>query len=108
MSPQILDPLQSAADEVVASWPGVKAKNVFGHRGYVRGGHMFGFMADAGVSVKAAPEQDAESLYAAGLATPFFYNGTMEMRGWPVVPLATDTDLDAALDALRRAYEAAG
>jgi hypothetical protein len=108
MSPQILDPLQQDADEIVSAWPGVKAKNVFGHRGYVRDGHMFGFMADTGVSFKAGSKDAAEALYARGRAAPFMYNGTMEMRAWPVLPLTDDADLAAALDALQEAYEAAG
>jgi hypothetical protein len=108
VSPQILDPLQQAADEVVSTWPGVKAKNVFGHRGYVRDGHMFGFMADTGVSTKAATNEAAEALYASGAAAPFMYNGSMEMRGWPVRPLISDADLDGAIEALHEAYQAAG
>jgi hypothetical protein len=107
VSPQVLDPLQQAADEVVSTWPGVKGKNVFGHRGYVRDGHMFAFMAEAGLSFKAASSDSAEAMYAAGSAVPFMYNGTMEMRGWPVLPLVTDSDPAAALDALNQAYEAA-
>jgi len=107
VSPQILDSLQQAADDVVSTWPGVKAKNVFGLRGYVRDGHMFGFMAYSGVSAKAATKEAAEALYANGAATPFMYNGSMEMRGWPVRPLSSDADLDAVLEALHEAYQAA-
>lgn len=107
MSPQILDPLQQVADEVVSTWPGVRAKNVFGHRGYVRDGHMFGFMAEPGVSAKAATKDAAEALYASGAAIPFMYNASMEMRGWPVWRLSSDADLAAVLQALHEAYQAA-
>ena len=34
------DPRASALDETATSWPGVKGKKVFGHRGWVRGHTM--------------------------------------------------------------------
>lgn len=107
-SKQQLDPRQSAVDEVVASWPEVRAKQVFGHRGYVRGGKMFAFIADTGVSVKTISDAEAERLYARDGVEPFVYNPGMEMRAWPVLPLRTDAELDDALSALRIAYEAVG
>ena len=103
-----LDPLQSAADAAISSWPDVRAKQVFGHRGYVRGGKMFAFVADDGLSLKAASAAVAEALYTDGSAHPFVYNGSMEMRKWPVLPLATDEDLAEALSAIRDAYENLG
>ena len=104
---QTLDAMQMAADEVIACWPNVKPKQVFGHRGYVRSGHMFAFMADAGLAIKAASASDAETLYEARRAEPFVYNDTMEMRRWPVMPLGNDTELTDALSGAREAYEAA-
>ena len=107
MSPkQQLDPRQTAVDEVVASWPDVRAKQVFGHRGYVRGGKMFAFIADAGVSVRTFSDAEAAALYARDGVVPFVYNPGMEMRAWPVLPLRSDAELDAALSAVRAAYEA--
>jgi TfoX/Sxy family transcriptional regulator of competence genes len=103
-----LDPLQAAADEAISSWPDVRAKQVFGHRGYVHGGKMFAFIADNGLSFKAATLADAEARYAAGSAWPFVYKGAMEMRGWPVVHLTTDEQLADALTAIRAAYEGVG
>lgn len=104
MSAQEPSPLQRDVDEVVTLWPEVKARSVFGHRGYVRSGKMFGFLAEAGVSVKASDPGAAEALYARDGVTPFTYNGGM-MRNWPVLPLRGDADLDAALSELHRAYE---
>ena len=104
---QELDARQMAADEVIACWPSVKPKQVFGHRGYVRSGHMFAFMADSGLAIKAASPGDAEALYEAGRAEPFVYNGTMEMRRWPVMPLGGDSELTDALSSAREAYESA-
>ena len=106
--PAPLTPLQSAADEAIRSWPDARAKGVFGHRGFVRNGKMFAFFAHEGVAFKAAAEVDAEVLYDSGLAMPFVYNGTMEMRGWPVIPLTTDDHLSPALTAVRAAYEHVG
>lgn len=103
--PAPLEPLQAAADEVVRTWPDVHAKQVFGHRGFVRGGKMFAFFADGGLSFKAARTEDAEALYAAGSATPFVYSGSMEMRGWPVIAVRTESELADALTAARSAYE---
>lgn len=106
--PAPLEPLAAAADEAVSSWPDVRAKQVFGHRGYVRAGKMFAFIADDGLSFKAESPAAAEPLYSAGGAKPFVYHGEMEMRGWPVLPLSNDAELAAALTAIRGAYERVG
>jgi hypothetical protein len=103
-----LPPLLAAVDEVVTSWPDVRGKNVFGHRGWVRAGTMLGFIAEAGVSVKALSEQHAGELYARAGTKPFFYNGTMEMKGWPVLPVERDADVSEVLSELRRVYESVG
>ena len=100
-----LQPLEAAADEAITSWPDVRGKQVFGHRGYVRAGKMFAFIAEDGLSFKSPTKIEAEALYSAGAAKPFVYHGEMEMRGWPVLPLANDTDLAEALTAVRSAYE---
>jgi len=107
MSPQTLDPLQTAVDEVVTSWPGVHGKQVFGHRGWVRGGSMFGFAADSGVSVKAADPGFAQELYERDGVTPFIYGDGMTMQNWPVLPLAAEEQLECVLSTLMKAYEAA-
>jgi len=105
--PASLDPLQRSVDEIVSAWPEVRAKQVFGHRGYVRAGHMFAFLADSGVAFKAVPAH-AEKLYASGVAHPFVYGGAgAEMRGWPVVPLASDDDVTNALTRVQTAWEEA-
>jgi len=103
---QPLSPLLAAVDEVVTSWPAVHGKNVFGHRGWVRAGTMLGFVADDGVAIKALSRQHADALYARPGARPFVYNGSMEMRGWPVLPVAGDSDVSDALSELQRVYEA--
>jgi len=108
VSPQELDAEQRSVDEVVAEWPEVRAKQVFGHRGYVRGGKMFGFQADVGVAVKAPAGDVADALYGHAGVVPFIYNGAMEMRAWPVLPLRDDSEIAAALTALKDAYDRAG
>jgi len=105
--PAPLSPLESTADEAIRCWPGVRAKNVFGHRGFVRDGRMFAFFAEDGLAFKAQ-RRTAEALYAAGLATPFAYGGGMQMRGWPIVPLANAEQLADALTAAHDAYEGVG
>jgi hypothetical protein len=97
----------AAVDEVVTGWPDVKGKNVFGHRGWVRSGRMIGFVARDGVAVKALSDAHATGLYARPGVAPFIYNGTMEMRGWPVLPLESDGDLEAVLTELGAVYEGA-
>jgi len=106
--PTPLSPLQTAADEAIRTWPDVHAKQVFGHRGFVRSGKMFAFFADNGLSFKAATLEDAEALYAAGSATPFIYSGSMEMHQWPIVSMRTESELADALTAARSAYENVG
>ncbi len=103
-----LGPRQPALHEVITSWPDVRAKQVFGHRGYVRRGKMFAFLADAGVSVKTFSDAEAQELYARPDVVPFEYGPGMEMTAWPVLPLRSDAELDDALTAVRRAYEALG
>lgn len=102
MSPQELTEAQTAIDAVVTEWPQVRAKGVFGHRGYVRGGKMFGFHAAEGVAVKAGDR--ADDYYAREGVAPFEY-GSGEMRAWPVLPLRDDEEREAALTALQEAYD---
>lgn len=104
MCAQVLDPGQSAIDEVVTSWPDVKAKQVFGHRGWVHNGKLFGFAADIGVAVKSFAGDESERLYSLDGAAAFVANG-MEMRAWPVLPIDTPARFDAAVESLRIAYD---
>ena len=101
-------PLQSAAEDVVLSWPDVRVKRVFGQRAYIRSGKMFAFLLGDGIAFKAPTAEEAERLYASGAATPFSYAENMESRGWPVVPLDSDDALDDALTRVRAAYESVG
>ena len=82
----------------------MRAKQVFGHRGYVRAGKMFGFQASEGVAVRTFSGNDAGALYARDGVAPFIYNGTMEMRAWPVLPLQDDAQVADVLTALQEAY----
>jgi len=99
------DSRRSAVDETVTSWPEVKAKPVFGHRGYVRGHAMFGFLADDGVAVKLVAQMDAEEILAREGVALFTYDG-MPMNGWAVLPVSEDAEMDAAIELLHVAYEA--
>jgi hypothetical protein len=100
-----VEELWRAIDQTISSWPDVKPKHVFGHRGYVRRGKMFAFLADDGVSVKITDDAYRDELYARDDVKPFFYNGTMEMRAWPVLPLRTEDDVAEVLSAVQRALE---
>ena len=93
----------SAVDEVLTEWPEVKAKQVFGHRGYVRAGKMFAFLARDGVAVKAAG-QFADELYGRPGVVAFACN-VMPMKQWPILPLTGRADLDDVIENARRAYE---
>jgi hypothetical protein len=106
MPHEIADPLLAAFDEVVTEWPDVKAKGVFGHRGYVRSGKMFAFLADKGISVKTPGEPEQAQLYARPSIEPFSHSG-MPMKVWPVLPVRNQGELDEVLDLARRSYEAA-
>jgi TfoX/Sxy family transcriptional regulator of competence genes len=98
--------LTAALDEVFNAWPEVKSRPVFGFRGYVRAGKMFAFVAGAGVAVKAAGAF-ADELYARPGVVAFAYNGK-PMAQWPILPLATEADLDDVLEMAARAYESVG
>ena len=95
----------SAIDEVVTSWPDVRGKNVFGHRGYVRRGRMFGFVAADGVAVKLGT-RDLATLYEIDGVRAFRQNNK-DMHAWPILPVLEESHVDRALDWLRRAYESA-
>lgn len=97
---------QATVDAVVTEWPDVRAKPVFGHRGYVRNGKMFGFLAMGGAAAKVLAGPETDALYRRDGVQAFAYSG-MEMRGWAVLPLRSDDELSLALDALRSAYERA-
>ncbi len=99
------DALATAADETISAWPDVRRKQVFGHRGFVRNGKMFAFLAGDGLAVKAAGAAAKERLYALPGVHPFVYNGSMTMDGWPVLPLADGDGLAAALSAAQDALD---
>jgi hypothetical protein len=100
-----LPPLLAAVDEVVTSWPDIHGKNVFGHRGWIRAGKMLGFVADDGVAIKALTDAHAAELYALPGVRPFVYSGSMEMKGWPVMPVASADDVSTVLSELQRVYD---
>jgi hypothetical protein len=101
-----LTPLLAAFDEVATAWPEVKGRPVFGHRGYMRAGKMFAFVAGQGVAVKASGAF-ADELYARPGVVGFTYND-MPMKGWPILPLTADAVLDDVIDTARRAYDSVG
>ena len=101
---QELNERQRAIDEVATEWFEARGKQVFGHRGFVRCGKMFGFLTGEGVAVRVYSDEEAEEWYSRDGVTVFTYH-EMEMRAWPVLPLRTDEEFDAAIDALHRAYE---
>lgn len=105
MATQLTDS-QQAVDSVVTEWPEVRAKSAFGHRGYVRNGKMFGFLADEGLAVKAWASNEADELYAHDGVYAFSHSG-MDMRAWPILPLRTADELEVALSALQHAYDRA-
>jgi TfoX/Sxy family transcriptional regulator of competence genes len=100
--------LEATADEVISTWPDVRSRNVFGHRGYVRDGSMFAFIAEGGLAFKVRDEAAATELFESGSAVPFCYRRDMVMRGWAVMALGGDEELSAALSAASEAYERAG
>jgi TfoX/Sxy family transcriptional regulator of competence genes len=100
-----MSPLAATIDEVVTAWPEVRARPVFGHRGYVRAGKMFAFLAGTGVAVKAA-DAFAEKLYARPGVVAFAYN-EIPMKGWPILPLQEESAIDDVIENVRQAYEAA-
>lgn len=106
MTPEELTESQRDVDSAVTEWPEVRAKQAFGHRGYVRNGKMFGFLADEGVAVKVWAGEDADAVYAIDGVRAFAHGG-MEMRAWPIMPLRNEDEVTAALTALQSAYEKA-
>jgi len=106
MTQEELTSAQSAVDATVVEWPEVRAKGVFGHRGYVRNGKMFGFLADEGLAVKVRAGAEADELHARDGVHAFSHTG-MEMRAWAVLPLRSEAEIESALSALQSSYEQA-
>ena len=106
MNAHSLAPEQHTIDAVVSEWPGAHPKQAFGHRGWVRNGKMFGFLADEGVAVKVPAGPESDELFATDGVAAFSHSG-MEMRAWPVLPLRSEEELEVALTALQRAYDRA-
>jgi hypothetical protein len=103
----LLDPLAAALDDTLTSWPEVRAKGVFGYRGYVRGRAMFAFLTPGGAAIKVLSEHERARLLAFEGAALFRYNDR-PMKGWLVLPLASDSELDAIVQEARLTYEAVG
>ena len=99
-----LDADRAAVDEIVTAWPEVRAKQVFGHRGYVRSGSMFGFIADRGVAVRVIGDLDSEELLGRDGAQLFAFHGK-PMKGWVVLPVDAGHSIDPVVDSLRQAWE---
>lgn len=106
MSDRELTALQQNVNEIASTWPDVRAKLVFGHRGWVRNGKMFGFLADDGVAVKTPAGPEADAAYARHGVHAFAHGG-MEMRAWPILPLRSESDLEFALTSLQAACDRA-
>lgn len=106
MSPQDLSPRQQTIDVVVSEWPEAHPKQAFGHRGWVRNGKMFGFLADEGVAVKVPAGPESDELFGRDGVLAFSHSG-MEMRAWPVLPVRSEDEVEAALTALQHAYDRA-
>lgn len=101
-----MSPLTADVNEVLLQWPEVRARPVFGHRGYVRAGKMFAFLAAGGIAVKAS-SAFADELYARPGVVAFAYND-IPMKGWLILPLQDESALDDVIDNARRAYDSVG
>jgi hypothetical protein len=101
------DALEAAFDDTVTSWPEVRAKGVFGYRGYVRGKAMFAFLTPVGVAIKALSDSERARLLGFRGAECFAYN-ERPMKGWVVLPISSDADLDPVVQEARLAYEGVG
>lgn len=98
------DVLAAAFDDTVTSWPEVRIKQVFGARAYLRGKAMFAFLAQGGAAIKVLSDDERARLLAFKGAALFTYNA-MPMKGWLVLPLGSDAQLDAVVQEARLAYE---
>ena len=94
----------ATVESVVLDWEDVHPRLVFGHRAYLRGRHMFGYLVVGGVAIGKLSETDREAFVARGARTD--RHGDEEAKGWYRLNVVTDEDVDVVLDFLRRAYEA--
>lgn len=103
---QELSENQRTIDAAVTEWPEVRAKPTFGHRGYVHNGRMFGFLAEEGAAVKVLAGPETDAIYARDGVVAFAHSG-MPMRGWAILPLRSEAEVEFALTQLNAAYERA-
>jgi TfoX/Sxy family transcriptional regulator of competence genes len=80
---------------------GVRQKNVFGGRGFLRGKSTFVIVWDDGLIVKTAPDDYRRALGERGV-TPFAPGGEKPMSTWVVVEADVVADDPELMDWLRR------
>jgi len=81
---------------------GVRQKNVFGGRGFLRGSHTFAIAWDEGLLVRLTPDEASAALREPGVM-PFAPNGERRSRSWVVVTADAVADDPQLADWLRRA-----
>ena len=84
---------------------GVRQKNVFGGRGFLRGKSTFVIVWDDGLIVKTRPDEYAKLLSEPGV-TPFAPDGEKAMSTWLVVEADAIADDPELTVWLRRAVNA--
>ena len=80
---------------------GVRQKNVFGGRGFLRGKTTFVIVWDDGLLVKTRPEEYARLLAEPGV-TPFAPDGEKSMSTWVVVAADAIADDPELVEWVRR------
>jgi hypothetical protein len=106
-----VDTLAAAVDELVAGWPGVSRKTMFGCPSYVADGVLFAVVSEQGLSLTRLSDAERAKLARSLSVEPFEARGRL-VRKWATVGIDPDDiadpdDADAIAGALRRSYEAA-
>lgn len=91
-------------ETVLRTWEGVEKRRMFGCDAYLVRGRMFGFLGDMGLVLKP-PRRERDAWLARPRVQPFMMRPGTPFGDWLQWPLSSAADFDAALAALRSAYE---
>jgi hypothetical protein len=91
---------------VMADWPGVTPKMMFGCPCYKAGGRLFAFLVTGGLVLPRLNPTDRADVTRRFKAIPF-RAGPKSIPGWPQLPLSRPSGLKRYLSLVRSSYDEA-
>lgn len=98
--------LRGRLEEVVMSWPGVSAREMFGCPCYKANGKVFAFLVTRGIVITRLPQPDRQVLLRLRPSQPY-RAGKRSVRSWIKTEVEGSADLAAVLPYVEKSYQAA-